>query len=258
MFTQVINLDGAVDRWMNCQMQFSQLGLSAERFPAIDGSLLSDSELKSVYSSSLNKRHYFTPLHIGEIGCFFSHRECWERFLASGRSYGLVLEDDFEIIGSLRELLFEIEEERPDFDLLKLDRMSAGPQHEVFSCESGVKIVRPALPPLDAAAYILSRQGARKLCESEQRIYMPVDVYLQHSWLCNIKILCTDQPLVRQEPELDSESTLKIRRPKRSIVQKISKEIKRPLFRYKLKRKALNYYHQEMEFIRPSDPRLTI
>lgn len=73
----VINLARSTERLANSQRQLAAHGLSFERIDAVDGATLSQAQLNSHYSASLNKQNYHYPLSVGQIGCYLSHRKAW-------------------------------------------------------------------------------------------------------------------------------------------------------------------------------------
>lgn len=84
----VINLDRAVDRWLHIQNQFKKFGLTPTRISAIDGNHLTTED------DLLYRRGRYRDLYDGEIGCFLSHRKCWQLIANGQDDYAFVFEDD--------------------------------------------------------------------------------------------------------------------------------------------------------------------
>ena len=242
----VINLQDAHDRWRHADQQFQNAGLSAERMNAVDGRLLSDSGVEEVYDARRNRKSYFSPLHRGELGCFLSHRSAWQQVRDGCDDYGLIVEDDIEILGPLREFLAEIEEHRPHADLIKLDKPGQGSCFEHLTLACGYQLHQPAQVPLDAAAYLLSRRGAEKLMTALEKIYMPVDVHMQFWWQSELNIWCVDRPLVGQEALMQRASTLKKRKQPVGWMDKIRREIRRPWFRVRLRFDSATQFRRKL------------
>ncbi|RUV33965.1 MAG: glycosyltransferase family 25 protein [Mesorhizobium sp.] len=90
MRSYVINLDRSSDRLMRMTDRFASVGLSFERISAVDGRLLSPTEIADVYKPVFGA----ATMTQEEVGCFLSHRRCWERIASEADPYGCVFEDD--------------------------------------------------------------------------------------------------------------------------------------------------------------------
>ncbi|PBB34740.1 glycosyl transferase [Mesorhizobium sp. WSM3868] len=93
MKSYVINLDRSPDRWQRMVDRLNSIGAAFERVPAVDGRLLSDAEIWDVHKPVAGAAT-MTP---EEVGCFLSHRKCWERIVSGPDAYGCVFEDDMLI-----------------------------------------------------------------------------------------------------------------------------------------------------------------
>ncbi len=102
----LINLDRRPDRWLEFNQSSSSLDIPIERFSAVDGQDLPESELRSP-----------SPV----AACWMSHQEVARKFLESEAEYCLVLEDDLalteESINALNQLW---EKKLEDLDLLQI------------------------------------------------------------------------------------------------------------------------------------------
>lgn len=107
-------------------------------------------------------------MSLGEIGCFASHRELWQRQVDERREFVLILEDDARFnVSKLRNLLLNWDA-MPQFDFLHLGwEYYAGYKEQTIE-----KVDIDGLPDLwygDGMwlthAYILSLQGAQILLE---------------------------------------------------------------------------------------------
>src|SRR5690349_9829713 len=118
MKSYVINLDRSPDRWQRMKDRLTSIGAVFERVLAVDGLLLSDAEISTVYRPVAGAAE-MTP---EEIGCFLSHRKCWERIALGSDAYGCVFEDDMLI--SKRAGLFLVQGTSwipGDADLVKIE-----------------------------------------------------------------------------------------------------------------------------------------
>ncbi|PRY05228.1 glycosyltransferase family 25 protein [Paraburkholderia sp. BL25I1N1] len=60
---------------------------------AVDGRLLTHSELTAVYDDAAARRRYGRSLTSAEVACFMSHRSVWRKVVDTGRA-AVILEDD--------------------------------------------------------------------------------------------------------------------------------------------------------------------
>ncbi len=60
---------------------------------AVDGQLLTPSELHAAYDDSAARRRYGRSMTGAEVACFMSHRSAWRKIVETGRA-AVVLEDD--------------------------------------------------------------------------------------------------------------------------------------------------------------------
>jgi len=175
----VINLDKDAARWATTSRELvAQRVPRVERVSGVYGKALTPAELRQNVTAL--GRIFATP---GMIGCFLSHRRCWQRTmeLPNGGS-ALVLEDDVQLasdfVPRLREALGELEAATGgDWDVLLVGALGcvhpAGHyglnRINAFFAGGGrrPKWVSPhvAVPrrPFGTHAYVVSRRGAEKL-----------------------------------------------------------------------------------------------
>ena len=90
----LINLDRAPERLEFVKPNIDQLGFPVERISAIDGKLLSKSELHKVCDYKKFKSYFKMLPERGTIGCSLSHEKALKRFLESEYEFALIFEDD--------------------------------------------------------------------------------------------------------------------------------------------------------------------
>lgn len=91
LFTHVlvINLDKDTERWEKCQKELEKAELQAIRIPGIYGPDMSDTEYKKNTTCTC---YYFCTRK--EVGCWLSHRKCWQYIVDNNIESALILEDD--------------------------------------------------------------------------------------------------------------------------------------------------------------------
>ena len=79
----LINLPKHTERYEKVRQQLQSADIPYEKAPACDGKLLSDEEMKA--NVTFFGRRFLTR---GMIGCFLSHRACWQHCAADGNGRG--------------------------------------------------------------------------------------------------------------------------------------------------------------------------
>lgn len=120
----MINLDNAEERYTRMSEQLNAMGLSFNRFAAIDGKTQAGN-LKAQVDKPFYERYMGQQILPGKIGCYFSHLAVWKKLVESGAPIGLILEDDVvfhEDFGTALDLALAGSEH---WDLLKLNSTRA-------------------------------------------------------------------------------------------------------------------------------------
>jgi glycosyl transferase, family 25 len=169
----LINLDRSPERLAFFREQAQRAGVVFERIAAVEGALLDADARKSLLSPS----YTFQPLNDGELGVFLSHRVCWERLMAGSDSFAAVFEDDVLLAEGTGEIIDRISTLQPQCDLIKLETTLRTVVVESSGLEVSASYRLGALKTWHggAAAYIVSRGGARKLLSRTMPLADPVD-----------------------------------------------------------------------------------
>ncbi len=187
-----INLKERPDRW---ERFIQQPGVQQilqtypfERFEGINGKLLdikNDSRVSLrtkrniLYQKRRDHEDLDTP---GGVGCYLSHYSCWKKFLDTDKEKLLILEDDAEIppnflqqLNTAMEDLNQEDIKRPDIWMLA---KPFGPTLtralELGSPTYSKNWSYDIMAPL--TGYILTREGAKTLCENA----FPIDGHVDH------------------------------------------------------------------------------
>ncbi|WP_207770978.1 glycosyltransferase family 25 protein [Kumtagia ephedrae] len=228
----IIHLRRAHDRQPQVQRLAAGLPVPVEVMDAVDALDLSDADIDRVYRRHLHRPRYPFALSRSEIACFLSHREAWRSIVDQGLDAGLVLEDDVALepgfpaaFAAARACL------RPG-DLIRFpvqEGRERGP--EVFAAD-GLRIIRPNPVGLRMAAQLIGRDAAGRLLAATERFDRPVDTTAQMSWVTGLSPLSVEPSGVREISATLGGST--IQRKKRPLLDKLAREILRPLYRMKV------------------------
>ena len=164
-------------------------GLTFAWAPAVDGAALSEIEREA--STTALGNVFMTS---GMIGCFLSHRACWQQCMSSGHEPLLILEDDASFADgfglAVVESLSQLSALDPEWDVLLVGAL--GCVHPRFRYGANVlhglmgggwrwpRSLSPQLHvplrPFGTHAYVVSVKGARKLFNQCKRANFHVDV----------------------------------------------------------------------------------
>jgi glycosyl transferase family 25 len=167
---QVINLPEATERLAHMERAFRRLGRGFERIEAMRGSDLAVAH---------GRAH--PELSPGTWGCLASHLEAARRIAASGRPFGVVLEDDIHFSADAGRFLADADWIPSGVDVVKLETFStvtclARP----VSAEVGGHALRRLLAKhLGGGAYVLSAGFAARLAALDPlAVEVPIDTLL--------------------------------------------------------------------------------
>lgn len=187
-----INLKERPDRWERFIHQPGVLRLQQtfpfERFEGINGKLLDikhddrvslRTKRNILYQKRRDHEDLDTP---GGVGCYLSHYSCWKKFLETDKENVLILEDDAEIPPDFLEQLMTAREDLNQEDIKRPDiwmlAKPFGPTltralelgSPTYSKNWSYEIMAPL------TGYILTREGAKVLCENA----FPIDGHVDH------------------------------------------------------------------------------
>lgn len=184
MLKLVINLDRSTERWVSMRNKLSQLKITADRVSAVEGKKLDKNTLSEITTKSLMQKMICPrELTLGEIGCFLSHRNCWERLLSSDENFALIMEDDIVFSNRATQYLLNSKWILPNTHLIQLSTLIPSPHKATvdklitLSCGDELLHVRKPIP-WGTQAYIISREAAESAIRMSTRIGIPVDDFL--------------------------------------------------------------------------------
>ncbi len=259
MLRLLVNLDRSPDRLKTFQLMFAEKcpGLSFTRIPAVDGKTLTSEEIQSLLPSRNSglKVDFRGELIDTEIGCFLSHRRCWQALLDSSEQWALIMEDDVEL-SSKAEIYLHDESWIPeDVSIVQL--------HTTHTKIRSRKIDKPIRgerklisqywpPPMSTLSYLINREAATLALELSEKLPAPVDVFLflpYSTFRQSFETWTMSPSIVTSRSNLESTIGGDGRRKKRQKSQllrfhpvRIWRKLKRELARWLLSRGDFNYF----------------
>ncbi len=173
----LINLPRSTDRRVRMEQRLAALGLAYEVLPAVDGRARWD-ELKNSVDLRAFQRHAGSDVLPGEIGCYHSHLQAWQRLLASDKDVLLVLEDDMVFHDDFLDALRMALRGREHWDMLKLAKIRA--KQPICQGLLGPYRLNACIGAFTGfGAYLIQRETAQRLLPRLLPIRAPIDRELE-------------------------------------------------------------------------------
>ncbi|MCR9125034.1 MAG: glycosyltransferase family 25 protein [Rhodobacteraceae bacterium] len=154
-----------------------------EVIAAVDGAAAMAAGTIPTAPGNLWRPEYPFRMGAGEIGCFLSHRACWQRIVDDNLDWALIAEDDMQVREPLWSDAMSLIEThmRPD----RVIRLPAKPRERatrVVARAGAVKLVVPRRIGLQTVCQIVGREAALRLLAASTRLDRPVDSFMQMHW----------------------------------------------------------------------------
>jgi glycosyl transferase, family 25 len=170
------------------QQAFAAYRHAPQRFAAVDWKALPSEEQRRYYDTHAQQVAYFRPLTAGECGCYASHLVICEQLLNSDAPWALVLEDDVEPESHFDSVLDSVSSLPGEWDIIKLIGRRKDVVINTKRIQPGLELVQFRKMPNLASAYLLSREGARKLLASRVPFVRPIDVDMRWWWDNDLRV----------------------------------------------------------------------
>ena len=222
MLKLVINLDRSAQRWTEISAALKAQCIEVQRVSAVDGRELSEDYVASVttpYNDFDSRVRYTRELSKAELGCFLSHKKCWQRLLDCREDYALILEDDLLISKRAGRYLRDLSWLPEGVEICQLSslhkreiiriaprtlrlrapiavavadtagamaaanwRTAPGAEQSAPADDGGDRLVQPLNYQYGTQCYLISRKAAQFALEHSAKIIAPVDNFLFTFW----------------------------------------------------------------------------
>jgi glycosyl transferase family 25 len=118
----------------------------------------------------------------GEIACYLSHVQTWQRIVDEKLDYAVILEDDILLQEGIQQGLDAIALFNEPWDLIKLAEAPIKRKVEHCIPVADFSLVTYNKVPIRSCAQVISLTGAKKLLANSAKVTRPVDVELQYWW----------------------------------------------------------------------------
>lgn len=203
----IINLDRSPERLLYVKSSLEQLNIPITKISAVDGKKLSQNQIDSYVDLKSFKKYLGHSPNLGTIGCSLSHIHTWITFLQSSSRYALIMEDDISFDPEALNLLVSTltEESSELWDIVNLENHHRGHPLALKTFENQQKLCVYLTRVSHTGAYLINREGAKKLLEKALPIKMPVDHYFTRAWEFSLRFTGIENPRVVHQSFGESE-----------------------------------------------------
>ena len=179
----VISLARETARREDIKQRLTALGANYEIVDAVDGKTIAPKEYMHRLRPLHSKIAYNGELTKGEIGCFLSHYNLWQKIANQTDDCALILEDDAVWDNDFAEVIAKVANCEWHWEIVLFSAGKSRPADYVLSdFGNGRKLVRYKRRPATTAAYLLRPSGAKKLLSHCQNIRASVDTMYTEFW----------------------------------------------------------------------------
>lgn len=177
----IINLDRSKDRFEAVALSAEKAHLNYRRVTAVDGKTVDINSDPRIDVKDFRRRHGKLILP-GEAGCYLSHLNALSVIATGADPYAVIVEDDVAFKDNFLNIVTTFTD-ITGWDIIKL----ANHRNRVFrkdmTITPEISIGRFLHGPLgSSAAYIVTKEGAKKLLSKLQPMSLPYDVALERGW----------------------------------------------------------------------------
>lgn len=177
----VINLATSTERWERTSARLTELGISHERFDAVDGRK-EPHPLFERYDDKQREKYRRKALSGGELGCFASHFLLWKKCIELNKPI-VVLEDDLIIHKSLNEALNIAEEQISTLQYLRLAATYPKPKtFKKIKTLGQFDLIDHIRGPSGTLGYVISPSASAALIKLAEKWFIAVDDYMDRYW----------------------------------------------------------------------------
>lgn len=195
-----INLDRSTDRRASIEAELAGAGVDAQRVAGFDGK--TDLGKEPTTYSAWRRTLVGSQLNGAEIGCTESHRRALRMLVESGEPFGVILEDDVQLLPGFRDAVTAVVRDTAGWDVVRLEWRKPGvlADPQVWT-RSGHRLVVPKNMTYGSAAFLYSRRGARRVLRLLDRAYFQTpDAEIGAHCGLGFRVFQLDPPVACEKP----------------------------------------------------------
>jgi glycosyl transferase family 25 len=230
----IINLNKSPERLAFMSKQLQDINLKFYRVQGIDGTQIDTKDLgKYQADSALSNLHYQT-LNAGEIGCALSWHKTWKLITDNANNCAIALEDDvllFDNFISTITPLLSLDNENIIIDLSGKKGSIIAETKIITTNIGSIKLIRYQTPPLRNQGAIYGKKALQIFQNKIQHFKAPVDTLQQMLWLHDVQTWSLENGCINHKDNLVGGSVININKRKITKLNKLKRELSRPLWR---------------------------
>jgi len=185
----LINLEKDRTRLEAATAELARVGVPWTRVAGVNGRALPADRIAKVYDARTNRLRARRPLTPPEIGRYLSHIAAWRTIAASGANGGVVLEDDFQIVGDFILAWQAVSRDAGDWDVVKLfGKAQMAKQTAPRKIGPSLRLFWPEEVPATMLGYAIRRDAAERLMHATQPFFRPIEEDMQFYWERDLKV----------------------------------------------------------------------
>jgi glycosyl transferase family 25 len=183
MNTLIIHMPGSAERRPNAEKLLRDFP-DAQLVDAVDGRDPVQVADLPVFPGNLHKPAYPFAMKGGEIGCFASHRKCWQMIVDNGWDYAIVAEDDVAVSfpDFARSMSMIAAHMTPEM-FIRLPFKIREKNGTVIAVDGDTRLLLPRKIGLQTGCQVVGREAAKRLLAKSEQIDRPIDTWLQMHWV---------------------------------------------------------------------------
>tara|TARA_R110002072_G_scaffold7161_6_gene39328 strand:- start:2250 stop:2966 length:717 start_codon:yes stop_codon:yes gene_type:complete len=171
----------------------------------------------------------------GEVGCFLSHRKCWQIIAEGAAPYALIAEDDLSVNPIIwPDVLMLIRRHATEESFIRIPAKQRETAASAIDSQGIACLFVPRVVGLQTVCQVVGRTAAQRLLAASKTLDRPVDTYLQMHWATGQTIWTILPNGVR---ELTAETGGSTIQKKTRTSAKLMREIRRALYRAKVRQR---------------------
>ncbi len=230
----IINLNKSPERLDFMRKQLQDINLKFCRVQGVDGSQINTKNLAKYQAHSAQSNLHYQTLNAGEIGCALSWHKTWKLIADNTNNCAIALEDDVLLLDNFISTitpLLSLDNENIIIDLSGKKGSIIAQIKTVITDTGSVKLIRYQTPTLGNQGAIYGKKAMQIFQNKIQNFKAPVDTLQQMLWLHGVQTWSLENGCVSHQDDLVGGSVININKRKITKLNKLKRELLRPLWR---------------------------
>lgn len=133
----------------------------------------------------------------GEIGCLLSHALAYQKIIDENHKAALIFEDDVQLCENFKALVTEAMSHIQHFEIVRFlgkEKLLQQPHKSLYPIGKTHSLAKVYGLSGGLYAYLITREGAKKMLRLMQHNYLPVDTLCGSTWMTGARSLIVMPP----------------------------------------------------------------